>query len=1057
MPRPTVIDARPPRPSRPRRLKWYVWVVLGSVIALALGAAAAGPLHRLTEQVALPAATLSLEPAQAEETRTPTPTPLTPSLTWESRTSIDGSCVQLRILWEDGVHYGPCSEAPLYAELSGDEDAGFAAYVLRYRAFEYAAAGAGDAPAGRTIKLSFVGTGSRDATGPEMADVAGYAAAVYSRMAEDDRRARMVARSRAHLAAHLGMSTDAIEDVSADRVVWPDGCLGVPSPGLACAEVETQGYLVLLRADGRIYEYHTDVRLLVRMMPTAAPATPAPTDPPPATTTPWPTPTQRPLVITDWLGEYWANSSLAGAPNLVRNDRSVGFDWGNGSPSWSIPSDYFSARWRQRVSFGTGDYRFRIQADDGVRLWVAGKLLVDRWHGGLTDDWVTQHIWSGEHEVVVEYFEQAGVASVRIDWQKATKTATPTPEVEPAYAEWKAEYYNNQTLRGDPQLVRNETALAFDWKSGSPHGTIRRDRFSARFLRRLKLPAGVYNVSIVGDDGYRLFIDDVLAIDSWHSGHRRRAETDVTLSGGSHVFRVEYFEVTGGAALFFGLEVKVLAATETPEPTATPIPSPTSTRTSTLTRTPTRARTPTLPAAPLGTRVSPIGRVTSTYTPLPSATPSRTATRTRTATRSPSSTSTTQPAPAQTATKTPVWSSPIGRLTPTHTPTLDPTSTSRAAGHPGSLPTRSATTQASELPPGPHKGAPVLTNTPPHWVPVARPTQSRPAHGATGEPLVPSKGMPVTATVATPPSASKGAPAFTDTPALWVPAERPTATGTLPAVGSEDDAPPVASIGDPALTATPKGGPAYPAPSGGSLPETRVTRMSPLKPIPEDSNPALATPTMKPRKVLTPTRTLTLLTVSDTYLDANRPLASYGRSDVLRLSRSRGEGAKNALLRFPALDLPESSVVISATLSVQVVHVSAERPLALAIAPASRAWNERISFNMAMGVVRLSPAELQVEAVASGLGAQHWDVTAIVRAWVDGSVPNHGLVLDTTGTSSRAGVSYEIASREHKGAGQIPPSLEVSYYVPKPIANQPAGGGTGAGGRAGSVPWPWYQ
>lgn len=46
--------------------------------------------------------------------------------------------------------------------------------------------------------------------------------------------------------------------VSATSVEWPDSCLGVAQPGMACLEVITPGALVILKANGMTYEYHTN-------------------------------------------------------------------------------------------------------------------------------------------------------------------------------------------------------------------------------------------------------------------------------------------------------------------------------------------------------------------------------------------------------------------------------------------------------------------------------------------------------------------------------------------------------------------------------------------------------------------------------------------------------------------------------------------------------------------------------------------------------------------------------------------------------------------------------
>ncbi len=60
----------------------------------------------------------------------------------------------------------------------------------------------------------------------------------------------------ADLAERLGVDHEAILVVDARDVTWPDGSLGCPQPGMNYIQVLTEGYLVVLEADGQRYEYH---------------------------------------------------------------------------------------------------------------------------------------------------------------------------------------------------------------------------------------------------------------------------------------------------------------------------------------------------------------------------------------------------------------------------------------------------------------------------------------------------------------------------------------------------------------------------------------------------------------------------------------------------------------------------------------------------------------------------------------------------------------------------------------------------------------------------------
>jgi len=118
-------------------------------------------------------------------------------------------------------------------------------------------------------------------------------------------------------------------------------------------------------------------------------------------------------------GEYFDNQDLKGTPKLVRNDLQLAFDWVSGSPDPSIPFDHFSARWTgQIVPEKSGDYTLSLRADDGVRLWIDGKMVIDDWgtHAAKSTE-AKLHVEAGVPlDIRLEYFEQDGAASMSLGW-----------------------------------------------------------------------------------------------------------------------------------------------------------------------------------------------------------------------------------------------------------------------------------------------------------------------------------------------------------------------------------------------------------------------------------------------------------------------------------------------------------------------------------------------------------------------------------------------------------------------------------------------------------------
>jgi hypothetical protein len=64
---------------------------------------------------------------------------------------------------------------------------------------------------------------------------------------------------RGAVAAQLGVDAIRLQIQDLQQVEWPDACLGLAQPDEMCAEVITPGYRLIVTADGRQYQVHTDV------------------------------------------------------------------------------------------------------------------------------------------------------------------------------------------------------------------------------------------------------------------------------------------------------------------------------------------------------------------------------------------------------------------------------------------------------------------------------------------------------------------------------------------------------------------------------------------------------------------------------------------------------------------------------------------------------------------------------------------------------------------------------------------------------------------------------
>ncbi|HQH39635.1 MAG TPA: PA14 domain-containing protein, partial [Anaerolineae bacterium] len=241
-----------------------------------------------------------------------------------------------------------------------------------------------------------------------------------------------------------------------------------------------------------------------------------------------------------WSASYWNNPTLSGTPALTRQEANLDYDWGTGSPQAGvINADQFSARWTRYIDVTPGNYRFTATSDDGIRLWIDGALLLDKWtdHPAQTFT-VDRYLDSGHHYLVVEYYENGGEAVARLSWALLDGTG----------AGWRGEYFNNMSLSGTPALVRTDAALNFSWGTASPApGTIGTDYFSVRWTQTTSIAAGMTRFKLTVDDGARLWVNGHLLIDAWRDQAATTYQGDIYLPGGPIAIELQYYENAGQA------------------------------------------------------------------------------------------------------------------------------------------------------------------------------------------------------------------------------------------------------------------------------------------------------------------------------------------------------------------------------------------------------------------------------------------------------------------------------------------------------------------------------
>ena len=106
---------------------------------------------------------------------------------------------------------------------------------------------------------------------------------------------------------------------------------------------------------------------------------------------------------------------LSGAPvKTVTADRIDYLSGGELEPG--VPRDRFAFVAEGTANLPKGDYTLQVISDDGVRVWVDGKLALDAWapHESRVD---FVQLSGGRRRLKVEYYEATGWAEIRLDIQ----------------------------------------------------------------------------------------------------------------------------------------------------------------------------------------------------------------------------------------------------------------------------------------------------------------------------------------------------------------------------------------------------------------------------------------------------------------------------------------------------------------------------------------------------------------------------------------------------------------------------------------------------------------
>jgi alpha-L-fucosidase len=211
-----------------------------------------------------------------------------------------------------------------------------------------------------------------------------------------------------------------------------------------------------------------------------------------------------------YASRQWKRAGEEKEVTLERTDPEINFNWVRNSPGYPIKEDNFSAQWTGYIQPEfSEEYEFSAMVDDGMRLYVDGKLILDLWkqgtegtdseamreEGKLSNQGRIKLEKGKKHPIKIEYYETLQNARFHLFWQ--------SPSVERQIVPQKslfthASLTEGNGLKGTYKSMRqyiaythnqgNLYAISFDWPENI-------------FELPISKPSARTRISLLGHDG----------------------------------------------------------------------------------------------------------------------------------------------------------------------------------------------------------------------------------------------------------------------------------------------------------------------------------------------------------------------------------------------------------------------------------------------------------------------------------------------------------------------------------------------------------------------------
>ncbi|ADB40621.1 OmpA family protein [Spirosoma linguale] len=128
-------------------------------------------------------------------------------------------------------------------------------------------------------------------------------------------------------------------------------------------------------------------------------------------------------------GDYYVGTNFE-RKVFTRIDPQLNFNWRGRSPGPGLPESYYSIRWTGKLLAPvSGEYRFYAKVDDGIRVWVGNKKVMDSWQLNDSESFGGQVILEAGklYDLRVDFFNDMLEGEIQLFWQRPDAKNTLNP------------------------------------------------------------------------------------------------------------------------------------------------------------------------------------------------------------------------------------------------------------------------------------------------------------------------------------------------------------------------------------------------------------------------------------------------------------------------------------------------------------------------------------------------------------------------------------------------------------------------------------------------------